>query len=161
MRYIRFLKTPRIVQEKRSSAPSVSCLITITSDLGDSFFPYQATLCAELCSEGSAEALLSKTVNWATGMRSLQITFPFNLHTTLPIHVRIGVVQKSLSDCHSTLAEGHVRGVVSAWSAPLDPAKGVNQSLKLVERQFNFSSGAVIQIWEETGESIARHLWYM
>lgn len=160
MRYIRFLKTPRSVHEKNSTNCYISCLVTITSDLGDSFSPNHVTLSAELCSEASGEVLVKSTVQWTAGMRSLPISLALNnSRHPFPVLMRVGVVQRSSSDDYSILSAPNVCGVVSAWSAPLDLANGVEQAVKLVERRFSSFGKRNIRIWEETGESIARHLW--
>ncbi|KAF2795635.1 hypothetical protein K505DRAFT_239511 [Melanomma pulvis-pyrius CBS 109.77] len=160
MRYIRFLKTPRNVHEKNSTNCHISCLITITSDLGDSFIPNHVTLSAELCSESSGEVLVKSTVQWTAGMRSLPISLAFNERRhSFPVLVRVGVMQRSSYDDYNILSAPNVCGVVSAWSAPLYLANGAKQAVKLVERRFSSSGERNIRIWEETGESIARHLW--
>lgn len=159
MRYIRFLKAPRIV-EKNSPKAEVQCLITITSDLGDSFLPYDVELAAELLTYDSNKVLVSRTVKWVGGTRSLSVTLPLSdAKETGPIRVRIGTQPKLQRDEFSNLLEPGSRGVVSAWSAQLDPSKGIDEADKLVERRFDLGSGKDISVWEETGDSIARHLW--
>lgn len=171
MRYIRFLKTPRIAYEKNSSKPQITCLITITSDLGDSFLPHNITLSAELIhirqekseeiDTEEGEVILWQAVQWKGGMRTLPVTFPLSKsHSAWPVHVRIGVEPKSEYDEFKELVEEQGwRGVVSAWSEPLDLAKGVEVSEKLVQRRFQIDGLSPLEICEETGESIARHLW--
>jgi hypothetical protein len=163
MRYVRFLKTPRIVEEKDPSKAHLHCLITITSDLGDSFLPYALTLSAELLSSTPKEEIIVwRTVQWKSGMRSLPIVLPLSQTRPIwPVRVRVGVDAKTAKDKFEILHNGDNRGVVSAWSAPLDPTRGIKQADKLVERRFGTSEGDYLCVWEETGESIARHLWYL
>lgn len=162
MRYVRFLKSPRVVAEKGTSRKQVHCLITITSDLGDSFLPYDIQLAAELSAtaDGSEESVIVwSTVQWTAGMRSLPITFPLPKsqasHSSL--RVRVGGEPKRTHDDFAAIAEKGARGVVSAWSPPFASDQ---DALKLVERRFKLPDGPITTIWEETGESIARHLWY-
>ncbi|PVI01333.1 hypothetical protein DM02DRAFT_671346 [Periconia macrospinosa] len=165
MRYIRFLKTPRIVREKGSSKTLISCLITITSDLGDSFLPYDLTLAVELLhvSQGNEEEniVIWKTVQWIGGMRSLAITLPIGKsHRAWPLRVRIGVEPKSQSDeLGSLLQNEEFRGVVSAWSGLMDPKNGLEVAERFVQRRFEVGANLPLYISEETGDSIARHLW--
>jgi hypothetical protein len=161
MRYIRFLKTPRVVTEKGTSKKQISCLITITSDLGDSFLPYDLELSAELLSsQPSEETKVWRTVQWTAGMRSLPITFPLAKHcVTSKLRVRVGVEPKSTYDAFDKLSEEGTCGVVSAWSPRFDPFASAGATEKLVERRFDLSGGHIVSICEETGESIARHLW--
>jgi hypothetical protein len=161
MRYIRFLKSPRVVTDKGTSRKQVHCLITITSDLGDSFLPYDIQLAAELlATTNSAEhVLVWSTVSWTAGMRSLPITFPLpKSQALLPnLRVRVGGEPKRTHDELAAISEQDARGVVSAWSPPFTANV---DALKLVERRFKLPDGPITTIWEETGESIARHLWY-
>ncbi|KAI4951292.1 hypothetical protein J4E91_004001 [Alternaria rosae] len=161
MRYIRFLKSPRVVAEKGTSRKQVHCLVTITSDLGDSFLPYDLQLAAELSAttDGSEESVIVwSTVQWTAGMRSLPVTFPLpkSQASQSSLRVRVGGEPKRTHDDFAAIAEKGARGVVSAWSPPF----ASNQdALKLVERRFKLPDGPITTIWEETGESIARHLW--
>ena len=180
MRYVRFLKTPRIVHDKNRPAAHVSCLVTITSDLGDSFLPYPLSLSAELLhikSEAGANTapvsepteierlaltdnvITWKTIQWTAGMRSLPVTIPLsrNHRHNGPLVVRIGIEPKSPCDELGKLLLPESRGVVSAWSAPFNLSDESAVS-RTVERRFLVGT-RVHRILEETGESIARHVW--
>ncbi|KAF2178570.1 hypothetical protein K469DRAFT_675476 [Zopfia rhizophila CBS 207.26] len=159
MRYVRFLKTPRIIDGPNPSKAHVYCLVTITSDLGDSFFPYDVQLSAELCSTDS-KCFVHNKVKWSGGMRSLPVILSLAPSSVeWPARVRVGVQPNSQSDQWDKLYSPDHFSIVSAWSAPLDPPRGVKEAAKLIERQLCPSSRKTVQIWEETGESIARHLW--
>ncbi|CAI6341856.1 unnamed protein product [Periconia digitata] len=165
MRYIRFLKTPRIVRQKGSSKTNISCLITITSDLGDSFLPYDLTLAVELLhvsEENDEENLVVwKTTQWLGGMRSLAITLPIGKsHRAWPLRIRVGADPKAKFDeLESLLQNDDFRGVVSAWSGLVDPTNGIDVAERFVQRRFEAGAHLPLHINEETGESIARHLW--
>jgi hypothetical protein len=163
MRYTRFLKTPRVVTEKGTSRSQISCLVTITSDLGDSFLHEDIQISAELLSPGSnEEALVWRTVQWTAGMRSLPVTFPLTRsHSTSKLRVRLGVEPKSTHDEYSKLSEEGHCGVVSAWSSEFTASATADETEKIVERRFSLSQSHSMSILEETGESIARHLWYI
>ncbi|KAF1830004.1 hypothetical protein BDW02DRAFT_602045 [Decorospora gaudefroyi] len=160
MRYVRFLKTPRVVAEKSTSRNEVCCLVTITSDLGDFFLPYDIELSAELlgCAGPKEYVLVWKTVQWTGGMRSLSIAIPLSKtqQSWAGLRVRVGAGPKRTHDDYASLSEQDARGVVSAWSATFAPNV---EAQKLVERRFKPPQGPISGIWEETGESIARHLW--
>ncbi|KAF2832209.1 hypothetical protein CC86DRAFT_400982 [Ophiobolus disseminans] len=161
MRYIRFLKTPRLVIEKGTSRSQISCLITITSDLGETYLPHDIQLSAELLSSDASEnVVVWRTVQWSAGMRSVRITFPWTKsRTTSKLRIRVGVEPKSTHDEYSRFSEKGCCGTVSAWSSEFIPSALAKDAEKLVERRFSLSSGHVVKIFEETGESIARHLW--
>ena len=163
MRYVRLLKPPRIISDKCRPSPYIYCLITVTSDLGDSFLPYDTNLVAELLSSED-EVLVWKSMKWTGGMRSLSIALPISKsHPVWPVRVRVGVSPKSRYDSFEDLREEGSRGVISAYSAEIDFNKGVKEAVKFVERRFitDDPSAGTLCIWEETGESIARHVWYM
>ncbi|KAF3038806.1 hypothetical protein E8E12_005118 [Didymella heteroderae] len=158
MRYIRFLKTPRIVTEKGTGKSQIHCLVTITSDLGDSFFPFDAELVAELINSQDDHILVWRTVAWVGGMRTLAITLPLKKsYASRPLRMRVGIEQKAQYDTFENLCQAESQGIVSAWSAEFNP-NGVKEAVKLVERRFKVAQ-RVMSVWEETGESIARHLW--
>lgn len=171
MRYIRFLKTPRIIQDKNHPQKShIHALITITSDLGDSFLPYDVSLSVELHSRTPKfpqnPVILWKTIHWTAGMRTLPITLPLpsspRQRDIWPVRVRVGIHEKTPEDDFEDLHEPEVRGVVSAWSAPLDATRQLDVGEKFVERRLcgpGVESANLLEVWEETGESIARHLW--
>jgi hypothetical protein len=158
MRYVRFLKTPRITAEKGTNKSNVYCLINITSDLGDSTLPYDATLVAELISPEQGDQILSsRYVKWTADMRTLAITLPLKpQHKNSPLRVCIGVTPKATFDTFTSLSNPDSPAIVSAWSAEFTSQK---EAVKLVERRFQIAN-RTIKVWEETGESIARHLWY-
>ena len=161
MRYVRFLKTPRIV-EKHPANPYIYCLVTVTSDLGDSFLPHDVVLSAELRSaESNEEVIVWSTAKWTGGMRSLPITLPFSKsRAATALRVRVGVGEpNTLYDTYHGLNGDGQRGIVSAWSEPLGLQNGIKEAAKLVERRFQYDNGQIVKIREETGESIARHLW--
>ena len=158
MRYIRLVQPPRIARLKTSHRHELRCLATLTSDLGDSFLPHDVQLSAELLL-AHGHVLVWRTVQWTSGMRSLSIAIPLPqaLAPSSLLRVRIGAEPHKLHDEYSALAEKDACGVVSAWSAPFALHAGAE---KLVERRFKLSDDSTLSIWEETGESIARHLWY-
>ncbi|KAL5121944.1 hypothetical protein ACEQ8H_000160 [Pleosporales sp. CAS-2024a] len=161
MRYIRFLKPPRVVTVKASSEQEISCLITITSDLGDSFLPYNIELSAELLSSGLEEQVLVwRTVQWSAGMRTLTVNLPLvTSRKCSSLRVRVGTEAKVTQDDYNKLSEDGSCGVASAWSLPLNVSVSNDEAKRLVERRFKLSRGPTVRMFEETGESIARHLW--
>lgn len=157
MRYIRFLKPPRIATDKTTHKPVVACLITLTSDLGDSFFPHHVELAAELVAPGDRPVRVWRTVQWSAGMRSLAVSLPLKKsYAAGPLRVRIGVEPQAAHDSLDDLLQPESHGIVSAWSADFSSASP--EAARRVERRFCIA-GKTVCIWEETGDSIARHLW--
>jgi hypothetical protein len=157
MRYIRFLKPPKI------QGNVITALITITSDLGDSFYPVEALLAAAIHSANPLDEIyIRRNLKWLPGMRSLPISLDIS-GCDIDWPVKLHVTQRSMP--RSDHFEEHQSGVeqpniISAWSDVLDPSQGIMEATRTVERRLTPLSGRTISIWEETGESIARHIWY-
>lgn len=157
MRYIRFLKTPRI------EGHDISALITITSDLGDSFCDEDLQLAASLRSaDDEGELYLRRSLKWKAGSRSLPIAFNTKgSDIDWPVRVHVALRNAGITDQF----EKHHHGgdlpiAISAWSDVLDATEGVNEATRTVERRFMPLNNRTLKVWEETGESIARHIWY-
>ncbi|KAJ5206991.1 hypothetical protein N7491_002378 [Penicillium cf. griseofulvum] len=152
--YVRFLKTPRIQQQKGSIY--LSALICITTDLGDCFFAEDVDLMV-VARDHSPRVLFEKTIKWNASNRELAIIlgpFPSNLAQ----QSMVLTVQVPNPPGYSIPQYPPIPLVVGATSAPFGPRS--TPAEKLVQRQIQYSGKASpIQIWEETGNSIARHIW--
>jgi hypothetical protein len=155
MRYIRFLKPPKV------QGQSIKALITITSDLGESFLPDDVQLCVNLRNDTTGKIYLQKKIKWSVGMRSLPFAFDISEgDIRWPSRVHVSLQGASCDRFEKTPDGINLPNIISAWSDILDPSKGINEASRTVERRFMASSECTTRIWEETGESIARHLWY-
>lgn len=153
--YIRFLKTPR--STTLSSHVKVSSIITIVTDLGDSFFYDDLCLKVRLIASNRDDCTLAQEFEWTAGSRELTIT----LQCPRYLAGKDARLHLSARDVPSYDLETPDQGsrVVDAWSAPfqiLNNAKAVS----LIERRFSLRPGSVFSVWEETGNSIAHHIWY-
>ncbi|KAI5285744.1 hypothetical protein KEM52_002305 [Ascosphaera acerosa] len=148
--YIRFLKPPQAEASGRGGLVKISCLVTITNDLGDELLWEAVPLTAQLLARrddddddgdgdgGSLSICASRAVVWAAGARSVQVVFgPLQLR---PAAYRVYVAHES----------GPEVGVGGARWAKAE---------RLVERRLQPDGAPLLSVWEETGESIARHLW--
>ncbi|KAJ5824214.1 hypothetical protein N7447_006554 [Penicillium robsamsonii] len=152
--YVRFLKTPRIQQQKGS--PYLSALICITTDLGDSFFAEDVDLMM-IARDNSSRVLFEKRTIWNASNRELAITLG-PLSSNLAQQSMVLTVQVPNPPGYSIPQCPPIPLVVGAASAPFGPRS--TPAEKLVRRQIQYSaSESPIQIWEETGNSIARHIW--
>jgi hypothetical protein len=155
--YIRFLKPPK-VQDGKNGLVSVSTLISITTDLGDAFLAEDVSLHAQLLAVDTNTVIQEKVVSWQAGKRELLVSFgPVRLGLTKQsIILAIGektVCVDELGDCTTTPL------VISGCSAAFGGLQGTTAA-KLVERRFALRSDSQLRIWEETGNNIARHIWY-
>lgn len=159
--YSRFLKTPRL--QKQKGTVSVSALICITTDLGDAFLAEDVHLLATLSVDQTDKILYKEPLKWTAGKRELPISLgPFPEHfsrQTVVLSVNaIDLRRPETRWNDSLLGSAGVPLVISGWSAPF----GGSQALvaeKLVERRFGPTDRLDLRIWEETGNSIARHIW--
>jgi hypothetical protein len=160
--YVRFLKTPR-VQKQKGGSLSVSALICITTDLGDAFLAQDVDLLVTLGVENSEKVVHQEPLRWKAGKRELLISLgPFSPQLsqyTIVLSVNAtGSREPRTPSPDSLLGRPGVPLVISGWSAPF----GGSESLvaeKLVERRFGLQGSLDLRIWEETGNSIARHIW--
>lgn len=160
-RPVRFLKTPKIRVE--SGRVILAAVITLTTDLGETFYPHDIQLAATLRQpDHGGDIFLRKTLQWTADSRTLNISldltnteidWPAKLHIHTKAHTS---TYDSFEDHHS---HGHLPGIISVWSDTLNPTKGASKTDGRVERRFTPLTGRTLNIFEDTGESIARHLW--
>jgi hypothetical protein len=81
------------------------------------------------------------------------VDWPARLHVTVE-----GTPRSDYCEEHHAIFEQP--SIISAWSDVLDPPRGITEASRTVERRLISLTGRTIGIWEETGESIARHMWY-
>ncbi|KAL2857171.1 putative methyltransferase-domain-containing protein [Aspergillus pseudoustus] len=157
--YIRFLKTPRL-QKQKTGTLSASALICITTDLGDAFLAQDEDLVVTLRLAGNRKAVCQGPLQWQGGKREL----PVALGPLTSSFVRqLMIMEITLRDSQtvgsdSLLNQREIPLVISGWSAPFGgPQSDVAE--KIVERRFSVNQTVHLSIWEETGNSIARHIW--
>lgn len=147
--YIRFLKTARVVT-RSSNSVSVRALVTITTDLGDTFLLSDVILTSFLVSADDTGRVLCKAEKrWQGGFRELTIDLTAPVSEACPL-LRLCTAHVTVSDTMPSILE--------AWSAPFGPFSD-SPAAPVVERQLSLPNKASIKIWEMTGDSIARHIW--
>ena len=166
------MKSPRVV--KSGNEVVVRAKITVTTDLGESFLAVDMRLAVRLVFADGKQALAGtgKDHLWkgVIGMRTLEVSTP------VPSKARglVRLLVQPAEDTYKVDAFGDVPwnnvkdraaeypgGVVAVRSMEVDLAGEAGAGL--AERVFTSTGGdekKEIHIWEETGESIARHIWY-
>ncbi|TVY26851.1 UPF0665 family protein [Lachnellula hyalina] len=179
MHYIRFLKPPRLVGSRRGNTPLVvKAKITVTTDLGESFLWADVDLVVEL-TDGSGNRLLErgKGYTWkgSEGMRSLEVELLIpesrgkEAGGVLRLLVRpkedfhaVEDLERIFGDSIEHEDTGGTGGVMAVRSMAIDIPSNqglpISTSTSMAERTFRFRNSE-LHIWEETGESIARHIW--
>lgn len=153
--YIRFLKTPRFQQQKKSVY--ISALICITTDLGDDFLAEDVDLTASWLQHPTHKARYQTALQWQAGSRQLSILLgPFSpndaANQTAVLKIHLPDVEKDMLGEHATPL------VISGLSAPFGPQW--EPAEPLIRRDLTIANNVrPLRIWEETGNSIARHIW--
>ncbi|EZF30522.1 family protein [Trichophyton mentagrophytes] len=166
--YVRFLKPPRI------ETGSIKTLVTLTTDLGDSFLADEVELRASVLrvdSENdslkndrrSVQCIKQKNFTWTAASRQVLIAID-GLQLDLRRHaVRLhvgpadrGGHQPGPDDDFAVSSA--IPTVISAWSPPFGGPDS-HQADKLALRWLRTRCPAEVRIWEETGNNLARHIW--
>lgn len=170
MHYIRFLKPPRVLP---SSPQTLSAKITVTTDLGESFLCADVSLAVELEHGNKSSVMEAKEYLWKgrDGMRSLEISTPiiatgkrYN-YPVVSMLVRPKEDKYAMDTFDAVLGKENIHnsedsgGIVAVRSMDVYLNGQKSSMASMAERVFS-SAGKEIHIWEETGESIARHIWY-
>jgi len=149
--YIRFLKYPKL--EIKRPWTSVKALVTVTTDLGDDFYRQEITLHATLIVPNTNTGW--RTFVWKPGMRTLWVSF-----NDIPASSCRGGVRLLISSRRSVgpdeISLSNMPEVLSVRSQNFGFEHSHGGSM--VERSLQIG-GSVLHIYEESGESIARHIW--
>jgi hypothetical protein len=152
--YIRFLKPP-VVSDLDKKSYLVTSVITITTDLGDLSLWSNVELVARLVDVDDACNIRSTTrCPWQAGNRTVTISFTYGKgqpDRNLRVHV-------TTEDTARSCACFELPEILDVWSAPFKQ-NNPGRSASLVERRFQLSASNCVHIWEETGNTIARHIW--
>lgn len=134
---------------------SVTAVATVTTDLGDSFYGKDLDLVVRLVdATKSGEVLLSQTFYWHDGSRAIKLSLQCNTKLVSRL-VRLHITTKATI---STVSSGDIPEVLDIWSEQF-PLRNGARTEALVERQLHLPSKCLVRQWEETGDSIARHIW--
>ena len=150
--YIRFLKSPKLDQKGH-----VRALITITTDLGEGFCPTDLTLCASVIADEKEDDWTSgwQTVKWKRGMRTAGIDIA-NVYDAPPVPLRLVVSSRQIREGDRVSLED-MPEILGVWSDTFDHQR--SQAGGMIERRYRTDSVPERAILEETGDSIARHIW--
>jgi predicted nicotinamide N-methyase len=151
--FIRYLSTPQVVAAPKKP-PSVNVVLAVTTDLGDAYLQEDAQILIQLHDTKTDTLLSERTFTWQGASRALKVSLAYNgkyngrevvLHATTP------------TTCKA-LKSKSVPEIVDVWSSKL-LLSDKSRSEPLVERRMPLASGETLRIWEEMGDSIARHVW--
>jgi hypothetical protein len=174
MHYIRFLKPPSLSQPfKGSKDVQLTTKITITSDLGESFLCVDLPILIILLDDKDMQ-FQSRPFQWKAGNRQLEISFSIGktgqatkggLKWPVRVLVQAQAAQNRLEKLTYLLKGSTENEELSAFVLPVlsESISGIDLILtsRMAQRVFKMANGESLYIWEETGESIARHIWYV
>lgn len=154
--YVRFLRTPQVSDVSRKSL-EVSAVVAVTTDLGDAFFSEDLTLVARIVeATGKGEILCSTDHEWKNGSRAVKLNVPCNTK----LNGRLVHLQVTTRDTISASSLSQIPSVIDVWSTSFH-IKPRAKSDSVVERRLQMQGKSTVRIWEETGDSIARHIWFV
>lgn len=154
--YIRYLRTPH-VQTAPKKGFEINAVVAVTTDLGDGFLAHDTTLLARVIdATSSGEILSASEISWNLGMRAAKIKIQCNSkHSN-----RLVFLHMTTRDTIASLDRIQVPSIVDVWSSSF-LIKLNSRAEALVERRLVLEGKSQARIWEETGDSIARHIWYV
>lgn len=156
MHYIRFLKHPRIDIISPKHTCKIQALITITTDLGESFLGLSIPIQVIVRSKGDPSSIIHESTHqWVAGYRQLELQCRIS---SIPRFQLVLTVKSARSTPHEELV---------CAPEPLLPAiftlfsKSDESALRSphVQRHINIAHGLTLRIAEDSGNSIARHIW--
>ena len=133
----------------------LKAVITVTTDLGETFYPDDVDLVATLRENAQdGEVYLRRKLHWRAGARSLPVSFSISRNDLeWPACVHIAMKTPPVR------STGFLAPIVDVWSGDLNPTKGEFEAGHRVERRFTSLNERAVSLIEDSGDSIARHLW--
>lgn len=166
MHYIKFLKLPSY----DAGSLTIKTKIAVTTDLGDDYFPNELPIQFDVLQsdvnegrDATGAIALSQTRQWSAGMRVLTVELKLTKSkvkssSTFRLRVSPGLSEFSsqFDIVDGVLVTPAVMPIVSErFHGGMDPAG----DKPYVERSIPLREHAELSMWEETGDSIARHIW--
>ena len=156
MWYIRFLRPPQITV---SSSISIEIIITVTTDLGDCFYPGDLFLNALVRSENDQRDIIQHNlVKWKAGCRCAKSQFSLaRRKLSKPVHVH--VTSDAVDSTLFNIISDKIPAIHAVSSGAVNMSGDAPTVDSIARRTFRFSEGSEVFIWEDIGDSIARHIW--
>ncbi len=149
--YIRYLSPPQVF-ESHKKVLTVSAVVAITTDLGDAFLGEDVDLAVRLVQTKADPKVVSEQhIGWKGSSRALKVALvcPAKYAArSVRMHVAIS----------GTATFAAVPKILDVWSMSFELANK-RRAEPLVDREMLLANNANLTIREETGDSIAKHIW--
>jgi len=160
--YIRFLRAPQLCPVS-STRQVVKALISISTDLGDNFFPSDLLLHAKLVNSDRNTDTINecRPALWKAGMRVLRIEMQVEIIRSKdlrPLKMLVETANRGPAALYKGLPLVALCDLVSCWS-DVGGSPFVKEVPTRIERRFMLQPNNMLSISEDIGESIARHIW--
>ena len=154
--YIRFLRVPQIRLEAKGLTARITAVLTVTTDLGESYYPEDLELLVRLVDSKQPGAVVS---SWRIFWRKNTQVTKLDLRHRSSVPAELMSLHVSTRKTDDLWGKGGLMPeVLDVWSDGffLNVECSANDYVK---RKLHLTSKTSIDIWEATGESIARHIW--
>lgn len=154
--YIRLLRTPQVAEVSKKGI-AVTAVAAVTTDLGDAFLAAQTALVARLVdATNTGEILFATDLQWNVHSRAVKL----NLVCPDKLVGRLVVVHVTTRETIASLNKEEAPSIMDIWSETFT-LKSKQRTEPLVERRIPLAGKSKLRMLEETGDSIARHVWYV
>lgn len=168
MHYVRLLRPPLV--EASSAGASLKIVLTVTTDLGDSFLsprePIELAVIGAVTEHKDGSSRLvpvnltqGKIPTWRAGMRVLKFDVPLPRQPVTTIQIRPSSRHLTALGTSDIFPAKH--GLIMAAFADISPPASSNavcfRSLRLPGA--DVAAGQTLQVEEDTGETIIRRVW--
>ncbi|EXJ78519.1 hypothetical protein A1O1_08920 [Capronia coronata CBS 617.96] len=151
--YIRFLRTPQTATGKKTV--DIAAVVAVTTDLGDAYYAQNIDLVVEVVEANRPHGILhTQVVTWQASSRALKFTANCPGKYTSR-SARLHVTTRATQSASGIMA---VPVILDVWS-DIFTLSDKQRTEPIVERQLVLPNKSRIRMWEETGDSIARHVW--
>ncbi|KAM0322512.1 hypothetical protein ACHAQA_009357 [Verticillium albo-atrum] len=173
MHYIRLLRPPALSTDRRGNS-SVHVVLTITTDLGDSFLSpdapiklktgiYEASVDAEGRKPQASDIKASQILDWRPGTRVLKTDLPLGACSSRDLRVFVFPTSQAWAgstwDVASSLRPDDRGRIMPVWADVHYPGTEPSHVSFRRLRVGKEESLTYVQVEEDIGESIARHIW--
>ncbi|RMZ82028.1 hypothetical protein DV737_g2297, partial [Chaetothyriales sp. CBS 132003] len=154
MHYVRFLSPPKVAEGPRASL-TVNAVLAVTTDLGDDFYPHDLALRARVVDGLQHQKVLQSQDYLCPGSSRA-----FKISLALPgkYASRDACVHVAVDKSGTSIDGGRLPQVLDVWSTQFH-LTDKQRAEPLVERRLTMPNGSALRVLEETGDSIARHIW--